>query len=63
MYRFQVSEKKLIYTSPTVEPGEEVKEEWVLTHEVSVPDKETLGVIMRATAERLAPQNKDTYRS
>lgn len=59
MYKFQVYEKKRIYNESTVQ--EEPKEEWVVTHEITVPDKETLGMIMHATADQLAPK-KTTYR-
>jgi hypothetical protein len=64
MFKFQVFEKRRVYGDPVPhgEPAPPVVEEWVLTHEVSVPDKETLGLIMHTTGDQLAPKNTN-YRS
>lgn len=68
MYKFQVYEKRRSYALPTPASTNvtesEVVEDWFLTHEVSVPDKETLGMIMHATANQLALKAQNIhYRS
>lgn len=47
MFTLQITEKRRIYN------GEEPREEWVVTHDITVPNEKTLAVVMHAIASEI----------
>lgn len=51
MYQLHIAEKRRVYDGSTVK--EEPREEWITTHDITVPDKETLAAILGSLSEQM----------
>lgn len=56
MYQLHIAEKRRVY--PDKSGDAEVKEEWVTTHDITVPDKETLAAILGSLSEQMQPNGR-----
>lgn len=55
MYQLHIAEKRRKYGT---ENGGEIEEEWVTTHDITVPDKETLAAILGSLSDQMKPASR-----